>query len=230
MDFPFWGDGRPEYCGHPKLKLSCEKNNAIIEILKIKYQVLKIDQDAKILKIARADYMNGLCTPQYGNTILDTELFDYAPASADITILYRCSSEGNLLNGGFNCSNSSGKGFIIPGNNYSEGSNGLGLDCRSRVIARIPDPVRYYSEIIMNSSKIEEALKEGYPVRYKVDFDACEECKKSDGVCGYDWNLNQTTCYCRNDQSSGLKVCPTTSESGDTQLGTPPNSGTYFKV
>ncbi|PON39133.1 Wall-associated receptor kinase, C-terminal [Trema orientale] len=226
VDFPFWGDGRPENCGYRNLKLGCERNKTTIEIMRVKYQVQEIDQESKTLKIARVDYLNGLCSPQFGNTSLDTELFDYAPASGDITILYGCSSQMNLMiSGGFNCS-SSGIGIIVPGNSSESISNGDGLVCRSRVIARVPDPVRSYAGI-MNSTMIEEALREGYPVEYKVDFDACEECKKSNGVCGYDWNSNQTTCYCRNDQSPGLKECPTTSQSGDT-LGTPPNStGTF---
>ncbi|PON53115.1 Wall-associated receptor kinase, C-terminal [Parasponia andersonii] len=217
VDFPFWGDGRPENCGYRNLKLGCERNKTTIEIMGVKYQVEKIEQESKTLKIARVDYLNGLCSPQFGNTVLDTELFDYAPASGDITILYGCSLRLNLMisSGGFNCS-SSGIGITVPGNSTENISNiDEDLVCRSRVIARVPDPVRSYAGI-MNSTMIEEALREVFTVEYKVDFDACDVCNKiSNGVCGYDWNSNQTTCHCRNDQSHGLKTCPTTSQSAD---------------
>ncbi|EXC20519.1 putative receptor-like protein kinase [Morus notabilis] len=209
-DFPFVGDGRPEGCGHPGLKLNCEKNNATIYIKGVKYQVLEVDQNAQIFKIARTDYMNGICVPQYGNTSLDPELFEYAPASGDITLLYGCSPEKNSYIGGFNCS-ASGKGFILPGNSTSGGAE---LVCRSRVIARVPDPVRNYGEL-GNVSVISKALAEGFPVKYKVDFEACEECKNSSGVCGYDGRLNQTTCYCQNELSLGNRTCPPTPGSGD---------------
>ncbi|GMN28171.1 hypothetical protein TIFTF001_001950 [Ficus carica] len=222
-DFPFWGDGRPEACGYPGLKLNCEKNNATIEIKGVKYQVLEVEQEASIFKLARTDYLNGICSPQFGNTSLDTELFEYAPASGDITLLYNCSSEMNSYMGGFNCS-SGGKGFIVPGAN---GSAGAGLVCGLRVITRVPDPVRNFGEV-GNASVIAEALEEGFRVSYKVDIQACEECKNSSGVCGYDWRLNETTCYCRNNLSSGLKTCPSTPGSGG-ELGTPDDrkTGTF---
>lgn len=217
MDFPFWGEGRPEFCGHPKLKLSCEDNDATIHIMGIKYQVLEIEKVSPILKIARVDFLdNGLCSPQYGNTILDTELFEYAGPSEDITIFYGCNSTGNIF-GAFDCDRSE-KAFILPGNitTLNNNSGGVDFSCRSRVTVRVSDPVSSYRDF-MNRSLIEENLKEGYPVAYKVDFEACEKCRNSSGVCGYDMKFNRTTCYCRGDQSSGLKdVC-----------ASPPSSGTY---
>ncbi|XP_060960032.1 LEAF RUST 10 DISEASE-RESISTANCE LOCUS RECEPTOR-LIKE PROTEIN KINASE-like 1.3 isoform X1 [Cannabis sativa] len=223
VDFPFWGDGRPEYCGHPKLKLGCQGNNAIIEIEGIKYQVLEIEKETPIIKIARVDFLNnGICSPLYGDTTLDKDIFEYAPASEAITIFYGCNSTDNMY-GGFDC-NPGGKSFILPGNNTMEKIDAH-FSCRSNVIVRVSDPVQTYAEF-MNSTLIEEALKEGYPVSYKVEFAGCENCRKSGGVCGYDWGVNRTTCYCQGDLSPVLKdVCPSPPESGDTKLGTPPNSG-----
>ncbi|KAM6546439.1 hypothetical protein CsatB_027175 [Cannabis sativa] len=222
VDFPFWGDGRPEYCGHPKLKLGCQGNNATIEIEGIKYQVLEIEKETPIIKIARVDFLNnGICSPLYGDTTLDKDIFEYAPASEAITIFYGCNSTDNMY-GGFDC-NPGGKSFILPGNNTMEKIDAH-FSCRSNVIVRVSDPVQTYAEF-MNSTLIEEALKEGYPVSYKVEFAGCENCRKSGGVCGYDWGVNRTTCYCQGDLSPVLKdVCPSPPESGDTKLGTPPNS------
>ncbi|XP_062107422.1 LEAF RUST 10 DISEASE-RESISTANCE LOCUS RECEPTOR-LIKE PROTEIN KINASE-like 1.4 [Humulus lupulus] len=224
VDFPFWGEDRPEYCGHPKLKLSCEENNATIQIKEIKYQVLEIEKVSPVLKIARVDFLNnGLCSPQYGNSTLDTELFEYAGPSEDITIFYGCNYTSGSIFGWFDC-NPTEKAFILPGNSTTLKNNGDDFSCRSRVTVRVSDPVSSYRDF-MNSSLIEENLKEGYPVEYKVDFEACEKCRNSSGVCGYDLEVNRTTCYCRGDQSPGLKdVCASPPESGGTQIGTPTNS------
>ena len=58
-----------------------------------------------------------------------------------------------------------------------------------------------------NLSKMGEAIKEGFVVNWKKDTDSCSACTQSKGVCGYDVNTNQSTCYC-SDQTHGPKPYP----------------------
>ena len=224
-DFPFIGGDRPDGCGYPGLKLSCEKDKTTINIKDVKYQVSDLNQEAQTLRIARADFMDGICSPRYRNTSLDTELFDYLLGSTDITLVYGCPSDVNfLVPNGFKCSRE--RGFVLLGN---PGSNGGGV-CRSVVNARVEMSDADFSEDIFNVSALEKALREGFGVKYKVDIQGCEDCKKSGGVCGYDINLSQTTCYCANRLSvSGVKTCntSTTATESGSQMETPENeSGT----
>jgi hypothetical protein len=55
VGYPFWGDGRPDGCGLPDLKLDCSENIATIKIKKVTYRVLDANSSTKILKIVRKD-------------------------------------------------------------------------------------------------------------------------------------------------------------------------------
>ncbi|GMY24337.1 LEAF RUST 10 DISEASE-RESISTANCE LOCUS RECEPTOR-LIKE PROTEIN KINASE-like 2.4 [Fagus crenata] len=81
----------------------------------------------------------------------------------------------------FNC-NGTGSGYMVPGAH--------GPDNCKVVLQR---EIQLY---IWNLSKMEEAIKEGFVVNWKEDTDSCSACTQSKGVCGYDVNTNQSTCYC----------------------------------
>jgi hypothetical protein len=91
VGYPFWGDGRPDGCGLPDLKLNCLGNITTIEIMNVTYRVLAADPSSKILKIVREDYsVGGICSPDFVATTLDSQFFDYGPGYVNITLLYGC--------------------------------------------------------------------------------------------------------------------------------------------
>nr|XP_048328554.1 LEAF RUST 10 DISEASE-RESISTANCE LOCUS RECEPTOR-LIKE PROTEIN KINASE-like 2.7 [Ziziphus jujuba var. spinosa] len=47
-----------------------------------------------------------------------------------------------------------------------------------------------------NQSKMEEAMRQGFTVKSKVDTGACRECTVSGGSYGNNWMTNQSNCYC----------------------------------
>ena len=67
---------------------------------------------------------------------------------------------------------------------------------------------------LVNSSEILKAIKEGFEVRLKKDSGGCGICEESNGVCGYDWSLNQTTCYCRHGAYNDNGACQSTPAGG----------------
>jgi hypothetical protein len=195
LSYPFWGDGRPDACGHPDLKLNCSENIATIEIMNVTYRVLDADHSTKILKIVREDYLvGGFCSPDFVNTTLDSEFFDYGPGSYfNITLLYGCPTAN--IPPLFTCNID---GIANKGGCIIDGAHGPGLCAKSVVV---PVLATHYQDI-GNWPIIEDAIKVGFDVKWKEGAD-CSACTGSKGVCGYDLSKNQPTCYCRN-QSNGL--------------------------
>ncbi|KAJ7975760.1 Leaf rust 10 disease-resistance locus receptor-like protein kinase [Quillaja saponaria] len=200
--FPFWGDYRPESCGHPKLLLNCSGSNTTTEIMNIKYRILSLNSGSQTLRIAREDYLNGPCPSKVlSSTTLDDELFDYGPDYRNLSLHYGCSASSLLATapGYLTCT--------IDGTNNRDAyaaldasTDILGL-CFTIVVVPILAIVTS-----TNFSKVGEALRRGFDVKWKVDNEECNECMGSNGACGYDSSLNRTTCYCK-DQSSGSRTC-----------------------
>ncbi|XP_041003274.1 LEAF RUST 10 DISEASE-RESISTANCE LOCUS RECEPTOR-LIKE PROTEIN KINASE-like 1.3 isoform X3 [Juglans microcarpa x Juglans regia] len=195
VGYPFRGDGRPDACGHPDLKLNCAKDITTIEIKNLTYRVLAVNESTKILKIVREDYWGGICSPRLENTSLDPDLFDYGPGYSDITLSYGC-----LLPVLSTCAIN---GFNNTGVIVQIGAQGPGL-CTASVVFPVGIPTSSIYSALENLVLIEATIKEGFDVKWKEDTAACSACTESKGVCGYDViSKTRTTCYCP-DQSSGL--------------------------
>ncbi|XP_059451726.1 LEAF RUST 10 DISEASE-RESISTANCE LOCUS RECEPTOR-LIKE PROTEIN KINASE-like 1.4 isoform X3 [Corylus avellana] len=205
LGYPFWGDGRPDGCGNPDSKLICTKNITSIEIMNLEYRVLSADPGSKTLKIVRDDFLDGICSPVWVNTTLDTELFEYGPSHFSITLLYGCPSFPNFYPPISFCSvdGTANKGV------YIQDPTVPGVCAKSVVVPVLAT----LKQDIGNWSRIEDIIKGGFDVKWKED-PVCIACTVSKGVCGYDQNTNQTTCYCPNQSSNGLKICA----AGDTQV------------
>ncbi|KAJ6369678.1 hypothetical protein OIU76_028014 [Salix suchowensis] len=200
--FPFWGAGRPSACGIPELELKCENNITRMNIDQVAYRVLEIKPEIESLRIAREDYLAGLCPPQLANSTFNPKVFDPVIGYTNLTFIYGCVVTpivGIPLPGLFTCkiNDTDGQNGYIQG-----GAAGPG-DCYGSVFVPVPFT---NSPLIWNVTDLEELLKEGFEVRWLVDSAACEECNRSSGVCGINNVTNQTTCYCP-DQSSGSKTC-----------------------
>jgi hypothetical protein len=200
-DFPFWGTGRPPACGIPELELKCEDNIAKMNISQVAYRVLDINQDDGILRIAREDYLVGLCPPQFVNSTFNPKVFESVEGYTNLTFIYGCMAAPTAMPvpGQFTCK--------INAVNYQigyiqAGATGPG-ECYGSVF--VPISITDLSPVVIMPD-LEQSLKEGFEVRWKVNGEACRECNRSSGVCGIDSLTNQTTCYCPN-QSSGSRTC-----------------------
>ncbi|KAM2539831.1 hypothetical protein TB2_025083 [Malus domestica] len=216
VGFPFWGDGRPESCGYPELKLTCSNDVTAIEIMGVKYRLLKINQGDQTLKIVRDDYCDKVCSPKFGDTKLNSKLFDYVVGSSDVTLLYDCTSS------------SKAEDFSCPDDEAYEDVAAIPADvpespiCKSKVVVRISDATFFRIFSIQNATALEAVVREGFEVKYKVDSEKCGECVSSKGVCGYDWNLNETVCHCANQASESRTCSAATAEAIDNPAAVPP--------
>jgi hypothetical protein len=204
VDFPFWGNDRSPTCGVPDLELRCEYNIAKMKINQVAYRVLEINQDARILRIAREDYFVGLCTPQFTSTTFNPKVFEPVEGSKNLTFIYGCKDAPDPTIHGpgipFTCKINEvndQRGYI------QEGDTGPG-ECNRSVLVPVS---KTDWPPFGNMRALEEHLRKGFEVRWKVDREACWECITSSGACGIDYATNQTTCYCPNQYSSGSRTC-----------------------
>ncbi|KAL4639409.1 hypothetical protein ACB092_03G215800 [Castanea dentata] len=197
VGYPFWGAARPEACGNPQLKLTCEKNDTTIEILDVWYRVLELNTRTKTLTIAREDNVNGICSPNFVNSsILESKVLDNTTLLQNLTLVYGCREDE------------------LPVKDYQRFTcpkYGLGyLALADEALNPCTDSVRLLipSDSITdvnNLSQVEQTIKAGYYVKWN-DSEACSACTRSNGVCGFDRTSNGPTCYCPN-QSYGSKTC-----------------------
>ncbi|KAF5457476.1 hypothetical protein F2P56_021576 [Juglans regia] len=191
IGFPFWGENRPNGCGYPGLKLNCERSVATIEIMNVTYRVLDVNPNTQTIKISREDYLTGICSPEYVNSTLDHTLFDFSLFYQNLTLFYGCTSSSILpVPGVFTCH--------VNGDVQMELV--VGLPNNNKCNQSVVIPVSTLSTLgnlmgIGTKSKLEEIIREGFEVKWKVDSAKCSDCVGLKGACGYDLKLNQPTCY-----------------------------------
>ncbi|KAG6743139.1 hypothetical protein POTOM_054085 [Populus tomentosa] len=187
--FPFWGNDRSRACGVPELELRCENNDiAKMNISQVAYRVLEINPEMGTLRIAREDSIAGFCPPQFMNSTFNPNVFESDTGGyTNLTIFYGCKNATTISAGTipFTCKinevNDQG-GYI-----QLEGDNGPG-ECNRSVL--VPGSVTYWPPIL-NLQALEEDLKKGFEVTWKVDREACWDCIGSLGVCGSFWSRRQ---------------------------------------
>ncbi|PQQ04966.1 LEAF RUST 10 DISEASE-RESISTANCE LOCUS RECEPTOR-LIKE PROTEIN KINASE-like 2.7 [Prunus yedoensis var. nudiflora] len=172
----------------------------------VQYRVLKINQEAEeTLELVRDDYYDKICSPKFGDTKLNSNLFEYVSGSVDVTLLYDCTSSSQIEDlscpKGETYGNVAAVPITVP----------VSPMCKSKVVVRIKDATGFGILGLENVTGLEQAVREGFEVKCKVDSAKCDECVGTKGVCGYDWGLSETVCYCPN-RSSASRNCSATAE------------------
>ncbi|XP_059653305.1 LEAF RUST 10 DISEASE-RESISTANCE LOCUS RECEPTOR-LIKE PROTEIN KINASE-like 2.5 [Cornus florida] len=192
ISYPFSGENRPEYCGHPGFNLSCQENVTRLTIQSITYRVLRIDNTTHTLTVARDDFWNTICPINLYNTTLDPNLFSYTSNSVNLTLLYDCpfiSGQTQSLQKQFSCT--------VNGTNSTNylGTSSIDVSCSNTIIVYVFSDV--FSSGTPTSQNIGEALDGGFGLQWEANIDTtCTQCVQSGGRCGYDSNSNSFTCYC----------------------------------
>ncbi|KAI9161420.1 hypothetical protein LWI28_017220 [Acer negundo] len=102
--YPFWGEPRPQPCAaHQELKLNCNEDDDLtaMEINGVYYWFLDINPNARTPRIARKDYQNGICSPEFPNTTINPEIFDYSDGKLNWKTMDNPSDMGKFLKEGF---------------------------------------------------------------------------------------------------------------------------------
>lgn len=190
IGYPFWGGDRPKDCGRPEFELVCQSDgNTYITIEYVEYLVLEILVANQTLKIARTDYLDGVCpephSDRYVNTTLDHNTFNFSQADTNLTLMYNCPpllGEVGRSSNPFNCSDEWGYTNLT-----SKVNNTFRDSCTDNVVVPVlPWVVDFFSGL-GGANVFREALKGGFDIVWMSEFqDMCLNCEMSNGRCGYD--------------------------------------------
>ncbi|CAN6937583.1 unnamed protein product [Brassica oleracea] len=209
LSYPFWTSGR-EGCGHPEFEVDCSGGFAEISITSVKYRILEANYASGIIRLARSDFIGGLCPKDLFNATFDERVLPLAPDTEFLTIYHDCSRVfpqyvstfvGDLPCEDDDDGNNGGDDdrirYYVTRNLSSPLLNGIrgqlfdfGSSCTS-VSVRVSGP--WLDELQKNRSRenLQKALAEGFQLGLNQE---CLSCLDSKGACGF--NQNGFACYC----------------------------------
>ncbi|CAH2079712.1 unnamed protein product, partial [Thlaspi arvense] len=195
--FPFWGEARPEPCGHPSLGLRCQQksNLTYLIISGLMYRVFQIDNSTNTLGLARQDFLGeSFCSATLTGTRLTSELFEVLPDYKTIVVYYLCETQlHNSTN--FACP----KIGVASVNRNNENQERCGASFNITV------PTKYVpEEDALNLTRLGSVLKEGFEVKLKIDARPCKKCQSSGGICAYEV---ATPICCKTNSSGSVINC-----------------------
>lgn len=195
--FPFWGEARPQPCGHPSLGLRCHRssNSTYLITSGLMYRVLQVNLSASTLKLARQDFLGEFCNSSFSGEALTPELFELLPDYKTLFVTYLCNPAfHNPTN--FTCPQT-GVAFVRENDDYHE-------NCGGRF--NITVPASYApEEKALSIAHLGSVLKEGFDVKLKIDERLCQECKSSGRKCAYE---AATPVCCNTTSTSEIKCTP----------------------
>ncbi|KAJ9562086.1 hypothetical protein OSB04_007246 [Centaurea solstitialis] len=188
LSYPFWGLGRPDYCGHSGFQVtSCRNGSFILKYESLDYRVLAIDINKQNVTIARDDLWDLDICPQYlHNTSYNKTLFDINYSSTvNVSLYYGCEQSKSLTNR-FSC-------HVNGTNNYGYFNRYENIDyhimdqleCDTNIFV----PVKWDNTKILPINNATERdlttlLRAGFDLRSKANNDECGQCLSSGGWCG----------------------------------------------
>ncbi|KDP33001.1 hypothetical protein JCGZ_13032 [Jatropha curcas] len=225
ISYPFWGSARPNYCGQPDFWLDCTEETAVITITNLTYQVLDIYSESRTLKVARTDYIGGICPNLLHNTTLNSASFNYSSGIRNITLYYDCPARSTAIttpqgfSSQFTCTvnDSDSNGFYVTRrlSGYDNAIISFLVSCKNHVTVPATESAVLPIEISPTEENLIAALEEGFGLQWTANDSTCATCKLSGGICGYNYTTSSFACYC-SDQAQPFS-CGTTNqqESGD---------------
>ncbi|PON38961.1 Wall-associated receptor kinase, C-terminal [Parasponia andersonii] len=193
LSFPFWGNDRPEFCGHQSFELDCRYKQ---------YPTSGRDNP---------------CSPKFLNTTLDHNLFRYPETSGrssetisiqNLTLIYGCLRplpEFKSLPNNFSCEHGGGSGdgdVVYYADDYLMRilRPQLGM-CRE--VVRVPVFKTALENTMGGKVELKEALNRGFEVEYyyySSRLQGCRSCEESGGCCGFNTTTQKFLCFCRDHQ------------------------------
>lgn len=221
ITYPFYGQDRPDYCGHPGFELlECAQSQLPKLMIKSqKFLVIGINSTSSTITIAREDYYQRAGCPSssnIANITIDFTRFQYTTVNQNITLLY--SSCGSVCTSAplkamtFPCPVTATQNFevcyltkkMMSDHNISEST------CPNRLFL----PVHRSDNMAIDNSgqvmQVSFAAWHGFELKWSADNALCAQCLASGGQCGHDWISNKFFCFCTDESK-----CPFTGSISD---------------
>ena len=202
VGYPFWGQDRPKFCGHPLFELTCSGDAPQITMDSTDYRVLDINQDMLTLTVVRADYWDDVCPKDLRNSTLNST-FPYAQGTQDLKLFYKCPSAGLMeiitLNR-FNCTDEIGFTDYYATETMRTAVSDLNIAyqaCKDNVIVRISDSAAgNLNTPSIDVDRLSNEIKKGFGIEWNANNSMCHDCLGSQGFCGSDITTEEFRCYC----------------------------------
>ncbi|XP_038724622.1 LEAF RUST 10 DISEASE-RESISTANCE LOCUS RECEPTOR-LIKE PROTEIN KINASE-like 2.7 [Tripterygium wilfordii] len=198
ISYPFWGNGRPQKCGHRLFELKCLSNGTTtIFINQHEYQVVGINNFSHSIKISRP---RERCPSTFGGeTVAYT--FNYSNTVQNLTLFYNCTTTpySSLSSNNFLCPVGGTERDAFYGHDILFGGAGFN-DTACNIQVKVPVEEEILDELIQNGvGQLDEALKEPFGVNY-FTYVLCDSCVGSGGNCGTNLSssspVSQFICFC----------------------------------
>ncbi|KAK7374871.1 hypothetical protein VNO80_08314 [Phaseolus coccineus] len=202
LSYPFWGYGRPTYCGHPAFNLQCTGEVATLSFMSESYRVLEVNDSDHRLKLVRTDYWNNICPTVLRNITMDSTFFNYGSDSQNLTLYYDCPSfpQSDSVSPWFNCSVNGTQmiNYFVTESMLENSESGEVLGaCKSRVVVPILESEAKVLETNSTVENLKAVLDNGFGAEWDANNSLCDECQNSGGHCGYNPSSSEFACYCR---------------------------------
>ena len=207
LSYPFWTSGR-EDCGHPEFKVECSGGFAEVSITSVKYRILEANYTSGIIRLARSDFIGGLCPKDLLNATFDERVVTLAPTTEFLTIYHNCSREFPMYVstyvGDLRCGDGDGDdddtiSYYVTSDLSSPLLNGIrgqledfGLSCKT-VSIRVSRPLLNALQGNRTRDNLQRTLAEGFQLELSQE---CSSCLASNGACGFNQNSGGFVCYC----------------------------------
>ncbi|KAF8050072.1 hypothetical protein N665_2051s0007 [Sinapis alba] len=219
LRYPFWTSGR-EDCGHPDFKVNCSGGFAEIIIFSVKFRILEANYDSRIIRLARSDFIGGLCPKDLFNATFDERVLPLAPNTEFLTIYHDCNRRFpqyvSSYVGDLTCGDDDGNGDDDDRVNYYVTRNfsspllvgirsqleDFGSSCKS-VSIPASGPWLYTLQNNRTRDNLQKALAEGFQLGPNQE---CSSCLASKGACGFNQNSDGFVCYKLEEANKGLST------------------------
>ncbi|XP_059639403.1 LEAF RUST 10 DISEASE-RESISTANCE LOCUS RECEPTOR-LIKE PROTEIN KINASE-like 2.1 isoform X1 [Cornus florida] len=202
IGYPYWGDGRPQYCGHPLFQLKCQNNDyPVIDIDDHTFRVLGINSSGYTMTMARLDLWYNHCPQTLTNITLNTTFFGYPSTVRNLYLFYNCTSNFTIdfvSRNNFTCDfdgSSESNGFYADESFLRIQLNGNdGTSCEDGIEVSV---LKTSLDGLWNGSvNLQKALNLGFEVIYNTDDFQCAACETSGGTCGFNLATREFVCFC----------------------------------
>lgn len=192
--YPFWGLGRPDYCGHPGFQLSCKSNVPELVIKSVNYRVLDAYSSLHAMTIARNDLWSSICPENLQAINYDTTLFkiNYY-VQENVSLYYRCQDNmsGGLApladNYRFDCDvkgTQSHNYFYRTSLITTKIANFLN-ECNYSFTVPVHQAwADRLSYVTASKRDLTFALRVGFRLTWMANNEDCDRCIQSNGQCG----------------------------------------------
>lgn len=201
ISYPFWGDGRPRYCGSSdQFQLTCLNNQTtFIQVGQQNFSVLSIDPTFYSMKLVQTD-LSTACPWHFTNASLNPTLFRFSNYTTENLTLFDNCPPGVSSPKNVTCKTHQREEYVF----YAKEDEWKQWPKLSECGVQFQVPVQRGIE---ETDGLNKSLSGGFVVQYIADWAHCSACKLSGGICGTRINdKSRFSCYCQN--GVGDSQCP----------------------